>query len=145
MKEAQDKRNSLPHSLPSNPPTLVPSQHCPSPPTLSQSSPLSLQTSRPREEGLQQHLSVIQSTGLAASSKPLALLTQPRRETSPSPLSASPIPLITSPKGRTTSSPQAAQATAFLAAAPAPVPLHFPVPRHTPVLLASNLPSPHVA
>ncbi|XP_064881399.1 bromodomain adjacent to zinc finger domain protein 2B-like isoform X10 [Oncorhynchus nerka] len=106
MKEAQDKRNSLPHSLPSDPPTLVPSQHSPSPPTLSQSSPLSLQTSRPREEGLQQHLSVIQSTGLAASSMPLALLTQPRRETSPSPLSASPIPLITSPKGRTTSSPK---------------------------------------
>uniref|UniRef100_A0A8C7Q6R5 Bromodomain adjacent to zinc finger domain 2B n=1 Tax=Oncorhynchus mykiss TaxID=8022 RepID=A0A8C7Q6R5_ONCMY len=100
MKEARDKRNSLPHSLPSDPPTLVPSQHCPSPPTLSQSSPLSLQTSRPREEGLQQHLSVIQSTGLAASSMPLALLTQPRRETSPSPLSASTIPLITSPKGR---------------------------------------------
>ncbi|XP_071771100.2 bromodomain adjacent to zinc finger domain protein 2B isoform X2 [Centroberyx gerrardi] len=100
--EPQDQRDSQPHSLASNPPTLVPLPCSPSPPSLSQTSPLALHGSRSRTEGLQQHFSVIQSTGLAASSKPLALLTQPRRESSPS---ASPI--TTSPKAlSSTASPK---------------------------------------
>uniref|UniRef100_A0A3P9BAW5 MBD domain-containing protein n=1 Tax=Maylandia zebra TaxID=106582 RepID=A0A3P9BAW5_9CICH len=81
--------------VPSNPPTLVPLPCSVSPPALSQTSPLALHSSRSRTEGPQQHFSVIQSTGLAANSKPLALLTQPRRESSPS---SSPIALTTSPK-----------------------------------------------
>uniref|UniRef100_A0A667Y0K7 Bromodomain adjacent to zinc finger domain 2B n=1 Tax=Myripristis murdjan TaxID=586833 RepID=A0A667Y0K7_9TELE len=99
--EPQDKRDSQPHNLVSNPPTLVPLPCSPSPPALSQSSPLTLHSSRSRPEGVQQHFSVIQSTGLAASSKPLALLTQPRREPSPS---ASPIALTTSPKALSSTS-----------------------------------------
>ncbi|XP_034076797.1 bromodomain adjacent to zinc finger domain protein 2B isoform X3 [Gymnodraco acuticeps] len=76
-----------------HPPNLVSLPCSASPPALSQTSPLALH--RSRTEGLQQHFSVIQSTGLAASSKPLALLSHPRRESSPS---SSPISLTTSPK-----------------------------------------------
>uniref|UniRef100_A0A3B4ERY6 Bromodomain adjacent to zinc finger domain, 2Ba n=1 Tax=Pundamilia nyererei TaxID=303518 RepID=A0A3B4ERY6_9CICH len=90
--------------VPSNPPTLVPLPCSVSPPALSQTSPLALHSSRSRTEGPQQHFSVIQSTGLAANSKPLALLTQPRRESSPS---SSPIALTTSPKApSSTASPK---------------------------------------
>ncbi|KAI3377510.1 hypothetical protein L3Q82_008683, partial [Scortum barcoo] len=96
--EPQDKK------VPSNPPTLVPLACSVSPPALSQTSPLALHSSRSRTEGPQQHFSVIQSTGLAANSKPLALLTQPRRESSPS---SSPIALTTSPKAlSSTASPK---------------------------------------
>ncbi|XP_056134339.1 bromodomain adjacent to zinc finger domain protein 2B isoform X3 [Lampris incognitus] len=84
-----------PHNITSNPPTLVPLPCSPSPPALSQTLSLAIQSSRPWAEGPQQHFSVIQSTGLAASSKPLALLTQPRRDSSPC---TSPIALTTSPK-----------------------------------------------
>ncbi|KAJ4947915.1 hypothetical protein JOQ06_009944 [Pogonophryne albipinna] len=76
-----------------HPPNLVSLPCSASPPALSQTSPLALH--RSRTEGPQQHFSVIQSTGLAASSKPLALLSHPRRESSPS---SSPIALTTSPK-----------------------------------------------
>lgn len=88
--------------IPSNPPTLVPTPCSVSSPTLSQSSPVTQH--RSRTEGPPQHFSVIQSTGLAANSKPLALLTQPRRETSPT---SSPIALTTSPKAlSSTASPK---------------------------------------
>nr|XP_019935617.1 PREDICTED: bromodomain adjacent to zinc finger domain protein 2B-like isoform X4 [Paralichthys olivaceus] len=88
----------------SNPPTLVPLPCSASPPALSQSSPLALHSSRSWTDSPQQHFSVIQSTGLAANSKPLALLTQPRRESSPS---SSPIALTTSPKAlSSTASPK---------------------------------------
>ncbi|XP_072321879.1 bromodomain adjacent to zinc finger domain protein 2B isoform X21 [Eucyclogobius newberryi] len=76
--------------VPSNPPTLVPLPRSVSPPAPSQITPLALHNSRPRTE---QHFSVIQSTGLAANSKPMALVTH--RESSPS---SSPIALTTSPK-----------------------------------------------
>ncbi|KAM3876584.1 bromodomain adjacent to zinc finger domain protein 2B [Diretmus argenteus] len=100
-REPQDNRDRQPHNLTSTSPTLPCS---PSPPALSQTSPLALHSCRPRTEGLQQHFSVIQSTGLATSSKPLALLTQPCRESSPS---ASPIALTTSPKAvSSTASPK---------------------------------------
>uniref|UniRef100_H2V452 Bromodomain adjacent to zinc finger domain 2B n=1 Tax=Takifugu rubripes TaxID=31033 RepID=H2V452_TAKRU len=79
--------------IPSNPPTLVPIPCAASPPALSQSSPMTQY--RSRTEGPPQHFSVIQSTGLAANSKPLALLTQTRRELSPT---SSPIALTTSSK-----------------------------------------------
>ncbi|XP_028999249.1 bromodomain adjacent to zinc finger domain protein 2B isoform X4 [Betta splendens] len=93
--EHRDKKDTKSPKVPSNPPTLVPLPCSVSPPALSQNSPLALHSSRSRTEGPQQHFSVIQSTGLAAGSKPLALLTQPRRESSPS---SSPIALTTSPK-----------------------------------------------
>ncbi|XP_042566548.1 bromodomain adjacent to zinc finger domain protein 2B isoform X3 [Clupea harengus] len=57
--------------------------------------------SRPREESPKQHRSVIQATGLAASAKPLALVTQSRKEASPVPLVSStkqPRSLSSSPK-----------------------------------------------
>lgn len=98
--EPQDKKDNQAQKVSSNPPTLVPLP-CPvSPPALSQTSPLAVHSSRSRTEGPQQHFSVIQSTGLAANSKPLALLTQPRRESSPS---SSPIALTTSPKALSSS------------------------------------------
>ncbi|XP_029313194.1 bromodomain adjacent to zinc finger domain protein 2B isoform X4 [Cottoperca gobio] len=88
----------------SNPPNRESLPCSASPPALSQTSPLALHSSRSRTEGPQQHLSVIQSTGLAANSKPLALLSQPRRESSPS---SSPIALTTSPKSlSSTASPK---------------------------------------
>ncbi|KAI4830978.1 hypothetical protein KUCAC02_002579 [Chaenocephalus aceratus] len=59
-----------------HPPNLVSLPCSASPPALSQTSPLALH--RSRTEGPQQHFSVIQSTGLATSSKPLALLSHPR-------------------------------------------------------------------
>uniref|UniRef100_A0A8D3E0U2 Bromodomain adjacent to zinc finger domain 2B n=1 Tax=Scophthalmus maximus TaxID=52904 RepID=A0A8D3E0U2_SCOMX len=93
----QDKKDTKTHKVSSNPPTLVPLPCSVSPPVLSQTSPLALHGSKSRTEGPQQHFSVIQSTGLAVNSKPLALLTQPRREASPS---SSPIALNTSPKAR---------------------------------------------
>uniref|UniRef100_A0A667XXP3 Bromodomain adjacent to zinc finger domain 2B n=1 Tax=Myripristis murdjan TaxID=586833 RepID=A0A667XXP3_9TELE len=122
--EPQDKRDSQPHNLVSNPPTLVPLPCSPSPPALSQSSPLTLHSSRSRPEGVQQHFSVIQSTGLAASSKPLALLTQPRREPSPS---ASPIALTTSPK-----------ALSSTASSKPPKLLPSSSPQHLPLSLCSS-------
>uniref|UniRef100_A0A4W6CZP6 Bromodomain adjacent to zinc finger domain 2B n=1 Tax=Lates calcarifer TaxID=8187 RepID=A0A4W6CZP6_LATCA len=93
--DPHDKKDKQTQKVSSNPPTLVPLPCSVSPPALSQTSPLALHGSRSWTEGTQQHFSVIQSTGLAANSKPLALLTQPRRESSPS---SSPIALTTSPK-----------------------------------------------
>ncbi|KAK2853858.1 hypothetical protein Q5P01_006519 [Channa striata] len=93
--ERQDKKDTKAQKIPSNPPTLVPLPCSVSPPALSQNSPLALHSSRSWPEGTLQHFSVIQSTGLPANSKPLALLTQSRRESSPS---SSPISLTTSPK-----------------------------------------------
>uniref|UniRef100_A0A8C6LF13 Bromodomain adjacent to zinc finger domain 2B n=1 Tax=Nothobranchius furzeri TaxID=105023 RepID=A0A8C6LF13_NOTFU len=90
-KELQDRKDTRVRKVASNPPTLVPLPCSVSPPALSQTSALGLQSSRSRTEGPQQHFSVIQSTGLAANPKPLALLTQPRRESSPS---SSPITLM---------------------------------------------------
>uniref|UniRef100_A0A8C6NQ56 Bromodomain adjacent to zinc finger domain 2B n=1 Tax=Nothobranchius furzeri TaxID=105023 RepID=A0A8C6NQ56_NOTFU len=95
LKELQDRKDTRVRKVASNPPTLVPLPCSVSPPALSQTSALGLQSSRSRTEGPQQHFSVIQSTGLAANPKPLALLTQPRRESSPS---SSPIALTTSPR-----------------------------------------------
>ncbi|XP_068610795.1 bromodomain adjacent to zinc finger domain protein 2B [Brachionichthys hirsutus] len=94
-----------PHNkmVPSNPTTLVPLPCSVSPPSLSQTSPLALHGSRSRTEGPHQHFSVIQSTGLAANSKPLAVLAQHRE----SPPSSSPIALTTSPKApSSTASPK---------------------------------------
>nr|XP_020463260.1 bromodomain adjacent to zinc finger domain protein 2B-like isoform X2 [Monopterus albus] len=102
--EPQDKKPPQALKVSSSPPTLVPLPCSVSPPALSQSSPLALHSSRSRTEGPQQHFSVIQSTGLAASSKPLALLAQPHRESSPS---SSPIALTTSTKSlSSTASPK---------------------------------------
>ncbi|XP_061131934.1 bromodomain adjacent to zinc finger domain protein 2B isoform X2 [Syngnathus typhle] len=83
---AEDQDNHM-QTAPSNPPSLIPIAHSVSPPILSQTSPLAIHSSRSRPE---QHFSVIQSTGLAANSKSLALLSQSHRESSPS---SSPIAL----------------------------------------------------
>ncbi|XP_056268194.1 bromodomain adjacent to zinc finger domain protein 2B isoform X5 [Pseudoliparis swirei] len=93
--EPHDKKDTKAQQVSPNPPHLVPFPCSASPPALSQTLPLALHSPRSRTEGPQQHFSVIQSTGLAANSKPLALLSQPRREFSPS---SSPIALTTSPK-----------------------------------------------
>lgn len=95
-----------------------------SPPALSQNSPLAVPSSRSRTEGPQQHFSVIQSTGLAANSKPLALLTQAHRESSPS---SSPIALTTSPK-----------ALASTASPKPPKLLPSSSPQHLPLSLCSS-------
>ncbi|XP_036423618.1 bromodomain adjacent to zinc finger domain protein 2B isoform X7 [Colossoma macropomum] len=66
--------------------------------TLSQASPLLFQSSRPRVEATK-HTSVIQATGLAASSKPLPLITQDQGTSSRPPTpSSKPLCLALSPK-----------------------------------------------
>ncbi|XP_076119637.1 bromodomain adjacent to zinc finger domain protein 2B-like isoform X3 [Alosa pseudoharengus] len=77
-----------------------PTQSPPPAPGLPQNQPPSLlfAGSRPREESSpKQHRSVIQAIGLAASAKPLSLVTQSRRESSP-------VPLVSSPRHRSLSS-----------------------------------------
>uniref|UniRef100_A0A7N8XBI5 Bromodomain adjacent to zinc finger domain, 2Ba n=1 Tax=Mastacembelus armatus TaxID=205130 RepID=A0A7N8XBI5_9TELE len=101
IRQSREHKETQAQKVSSNPPTLVPLPCSVSPPALSQTSPMALHSSRSRTEGPQQHFSVIQSTGLAANSKPLALLTQPRRESSPS---SSPIALTTSPKALSSNS-----------------------------------------
>ncbi|MEQ2171490.1 hypothetical protein GOODEAATRI_011218, partial [Goodea atripinnis] len=130
----------------SNPPTLVPLPCSVSPPTLSQNSPLGLQSSRTRTEGAQQHFSVIQSTGLAANPKPLALLTQPRRENSPT---SSPIALTTSPRALSSTAspkppkllPSSSPQHLPLSLCSSPKPLSVPSPPHS-TLPASTSPKP---
>ncbi|XP_034435363.1 bromodomain adjacent to zinc finger domain protein 2B isoform X13 [Hippoglossus hippoglossus] len=128
---------------PSNPPTLVPLPCSVSPPALSQSSPLALHSSRPWTDSPQQHFSVIQSTGLAANSKPLALLTQPRRETSPS---SSPIALTTSPKTLSSTAspkpprllPSSSPQHVPLSLCSSPKPLSVPSPPHSTLTLSTS-------
>ncbi|XP_035026640.2 bromodomain adjacent to zinc finger domain protein 2B isoform X15 [Hippoglossus stenolepis] len=128
---------------PSNPPTLVPLPCSVSPPALSQSSPLALHSSRPWTDSPQQHFSVIQSTGLAANSKPLALLTQPRRETSPS---SSPIALTTSPKTHSSTAspkpprllPSSSPQHVPLSLCSSPKPLSVPSPPHSTLTLSTS-------
>nr|XP_015214187.1 PREDICTED: bromodomain adjacent to zinc finger domain protein 2B isoform X4 [Lepisosteus oculatus]XP_015214188.1 PREDICTED: bromodomain adjacent to zinc finger domain protein 2B isoform X4 [Lepisosteus oculatus]XP_015214189.1 PREDICTED: bromodomain adjacent to zinc finger domain protein 2B isoform X4 [Lepisosteus oculatus]XP_015214190.1 PREDICTED: bromodomain adjacent to zinc finger domain protein 2B isoform X4 [Lepisosteus oculatus] len=90
-KEPQDKTSNPPRNFtadPPTPPSFQPQQAQPQ--VLSQQSPLVFQSSQAKEEAMKKHLSVIHSTGLAASNKPLALVTQPRREASPKPVIPSP-------------------------------------------------------
>lgn len=134
--KTQEKKNTHTPKVSSNPPTLVPLPRCVSPPALSQTSPAALQSSRSRTDTSQQHFSVIQSTGLAANSKPLPLLTQPRRETSPS---SSPIPLTTSPKTLSTTVspkhhkllPSSSPQHLPLSLCSSPKPLSVPSPPHS--------------
>lgn len=145
-REVHVKKDNQAKQMPSNPPTLVPLPRSASPPTLSRTSPLSLQCSRTRTEGAQQHFSVIQSTGLAANPKPLALLTQPRREPSPT---SSPIALTTSPRALPgTASPKPPKLLPSsspqhlpLSLCSSPKPLSVPSPPHS-TLLASTSPKP---
>uniref|UniRef100_A0A665WM89 Bromodomain adjacent to zinc finger domain, 2Ba n=1 Tax=Echeneis naucrates TaxID=173247 RepID=A0A665WM89_ECHNA len=87
-RESIDKKDTQTQKVPSNPPTLMLLPRSVSPPALSQTSPLALHSSKSRTERPQQHFSVIQSTGLAANSKPLSVPSPPH----------STIPLSTSPK-----------------------------------------------
>uniref|UniRef100_A0A8C8J157 Bromodomain adjacent to zinc finger domain protein 2B n=1 Tax=Oncorhynchus tshawytscha TaxID=74940 RepID=A0A8C8J157_ONCTS len=104
--EARDSRTALLQKHPDE--AFLHSLHyplhpSPQPPALPQSMALVFQSSRTREEELKQHTSVIQATG-RASIKPLALVTQPRREASSSPqppLSSSPKPLSLSTSSKT--------------------------------------------
>ncbi|XP_051985592.1 bromodomain adjacent to zinc finger domain protein 2B-like isoform X5 [Xyrauchen texanus] len=107
--EVKDLHEGLQYSVSHEP--SVPVQLHRSPPlsALSQSSLLSLSGSRAKERPL--HTSVIQSTGLAACAKPLALISQSRRDSSPK----------HSPQHRT-SSPKT-PSTKPLASFPQPLPL----------------------
>lgn len=92
--EAQDFRGGLQRSAPLEPSLPVHLHRSPpSTPALSQSSLLSMPGHKGKERPL--HTSVIQSTGLAASTKPLALLAQSCRDVSPK---RSPQHLTSSPK-----------------------------------------------
>ncbi|XP_024244647.1 bromodomain adjacent to zinc finger domain protein 2B isoform X3 [Oncorhynchus tshawytscha] len=98
--EARDSRTALLQKHPDE--AFLHSLHyplhpSPQPPALPQSMALVFQSSRTREEELKQHTSVIQATG-RASIKPLALVTQPRREASSSPQPVRPFSLSSSPK-----------------------------------------------
>ncbi|XP_071196588.1 bromodomain adjacent to zinc finger domain protein 2B-like isoform X21 [Salvelinus alpinus] len=98
--EARDSRTALLQKHPDE--AFLHSLHyplhpSPQPPALPQSMALVFQSSRTREEELKQHTSVIQATG-RASIKPLALVTQPRREASSSPQPTRPFSLSSSPK-----------------------------------------------
>ncbi|XP_035250524.1 bromodomain adjacent to zinc finger domain protein 2B-like [Anguilla anguilla] len=74
--ELQDRKGSQPRVFPAEAP---PPAHLPPQPA-----PLLFPGSKAQEESARQHhQSVIQAIGLAASSKPLALVTQPRREAPP--------------------------------------------------------------
>uniref|UniRef100_A0A3B3RFA1 Bromodomain adjacent to zinc finger domain 2B n=1 Tax=Paramormyrops kingsleyae TaxID=1676925 RepID=A0A3B3RFA1_9TELE len=101
-REPQANKSSLPRGFPVE--ALVPSHFSPPPSiqssALASSSPLVFQSPGSREEAVKPHMSVIQATGLAASIKPLALVTQPRQEPSPKTLDPSPkpLPLTSSPK-----------------------------------------------
>ncbi|MGH0143236.1 UNVERIFIED_CONTAM: hypothetical protein FKN15_014045 [Acipenser sinensis] len=79
-KEPQDKKTNQQQHFASDPETLK------QPQVLSQQLPLVFQSSEAKEETGKKHLSVIHSTGLTATTKPLALVTQARREASPKPL-----------------------------------------------------------
>ncbi|XP_067315291.1 bromodomain adjacent to zinc finger domain protein 2B isoform X4 [Pseudorasbora parva] len=81
LQEARDFHVGLPGSAPLEPSPPVHLHRSPPPPALSQSPLLSLSGSRSRERPL--HTSVIQSTGLASAAKPLALIAQSRRDSSP--------------------------------------------------------------
>ncbi|XP_058889763.1 bromodomain adjacent to zinc finger domain protein 2B-like isoform X20 [Acipenser ruthenus] len=94
-KELQDKKTNQQRHFASDPETLK------QPQVLSQQLPLVLQSSEAKEEMGKKHLSVIHSTGLTATTKPLALVTQARREASPKPLIPSPEILKTGNKNTT--------------------------------------------
>ncbi|XP_023665884.2 bromodomain adjacent to zinc finger domain protein 2B isoform X7 [Paramormyrops kingsleyae] len=123
-REPQANKSSLPRGFPVE--ALVPSHFSPPPSiqssALASSSPLVFQSPGSREEAVKPHMSVIQATGLAASIKPLALVTQPRQEPSPKTLDPSPkpLPLTSSPKPLPlTSSPKPLPLTV----SPKPLPL----------------------
>ncbi|XP_058486337.1 bromodomain adjacent to zinc finger domain protein 2B [Solea solea] len=141
--KTQGKKDTQTQKVPSNPPNLVPLPRSASPPALSQTSPLALHGSRSWTEGSQQHFSVIQSTGLAVSSKPLALLAQSRRETSPS---SSPIALTTSPKALSSNAspkppkllPSSSPQHLPLSLCSSPKPLSVPSPPHSTYPLSTS-------
>uniref|UniRef100_A0A671L0P6 Bromodomain adjacent to zinc finger domain protein 2B-like n=1 Tax=Sinocyclocheilus anshuiensis TaxID=1608454 RepID=A0A671L0P6_9TELE len=102
---AKDFHRGLPGSAPLEPSPPVHLHRSPPPPGLS------LSASRARERPL--HTSVIQSTGLAASAKPLALIAQSRRDVSPK----------HSPQHRTSSPKTTSATTKPLTSSPQPLPL----------------------
>ncbi|KAL0190605.1 hypothetical protein M9458_013303, partial [Cirrhinus mrigala] len=109
--EAKDFHAGLAGSGPLEPSPPVHLHRSPPPSGLSQPSLLSLSGSRARERPL--HTSVIQSTGLAAGAKPLALIAQSRRDVSPK----------HSPQHRTSSPKTTSATTKPLTSSPQPLPL----------------------
>uniref|UniRef100_A0A672NFV7 Bromodomain adjacent to zinc finger domain protein 2B-like n=1 Tax=Sinocyclocheilus grahami TaxID=75366 RepID=A0A672NFV7_SINGR len=109
--EAKDFHGGLLGSAPLEPSPPVHLHRSPPPPGLSQPPLLSLSGGRARERPL--HTSVIQSTGLAAGAKPLALIAQSRRDISPK----------HSPQHRTSSPKTASATTKPLTSSPQPLPL----------------------
>ncbi|XP_042581455.1 bromodomain adjacent to zinc finger domain protein 2B-like isoform X8 [Cyprinus carpio] len=106
---AKDFHRGLPGSAPSPPVHL---HRSPPPPGLSQPPLLSLSgRARARERPL--HTSIIQSTGLAAGAKPLALIGQSRRDLSPK----------HSPQHHTSSPKNTSATTKPLTSSPQPLPL----------------------
>lgn len=121
---------------------LQPSSH---PAGLLQSAGLFPQSSKTTEEEGQQHISVIQATGLAASSSPLA---QSHRDSSPLPYMSSPNPISfsNSPKHLSRSSSPKHSSVSF-----SPKPLALCCPSKGPTLCSSpkplsrsSLPKPHM-
>ncbi|XP_052415318.1 bromodomain adjacent to zinc finger domain protein 2B isoform X5 [Carassius gibelio] len=109
---AKDFHRGLPGSASLEPSPPVHLHRSPPPPGLSQPPLLSLSgRARPRERPL--HTSVIQSTGLAASAKPLSLISQSRRDLSPK----------HSPQHRTSSPKTTSATTKPLTSSPQPLPL----------------------
>ncbi len=106
---AKDFHGGLPGSAPLEPSPPVHLHRSPPPPGLSQPPLLSLSGSRARPL----HTSVIQSTGLAAAAKPLALIAQSRRDVSPK----------HSPQHRTSSPKTTSATTKPLTSSPQPHPL----------------------
>ncbi|KAL1273176.1 hypothetical protein QQF64_029038, partial [Cirrhinus molitorella] len=109
--EAKDFHGSLVGSAPLEASPPVHLHRSPPPPGLSQPPLLSLSGGRSRERPL--HTSVIQSTGLAAGAKPLALIAQSRRDISPK----------HSPQHRTSSPKTSSATTKPLTSSPQPLPL----------------------
>ncbi len=107
---AKDFHGGLPGSAPLEPSPPVHLHRSPPPPGLSQPPLLSLSGSRARNPF---HTSVIQSTGLAAAAKPLALIAQSRRDVSPK----------HSPQHRTSSPKTTSATTKPLTSSPQPLPL----------------------
>ncbi len=108
---AKDFHGGLPGSAHLEPSPPVHLHRSPPPPGLSQPPLLSLSGSRARERPL--HTSVIQSTGLAAATKPLVLIAQSRRDVSPK----------HSPQHRTSSPKTTSATTKPHTSSPQPLPL----------------------
>lgn len=135
--EARDFRGVPQRSAPLESSLPVHLHRSPSSPALSQSSLLSPPGSKVKERPL--HTSVIQSTGLAAAAKPLALLAQSRQSVSPK---RSPQHLTSSPKTASGKPLPSAHQPLPLSLCSSPKPLSVPSPPKALPLSSSPKPPP---